>query len=487
MTSLLLTCPGCRREYSIASGIFACPGNRPEEEHALRRVLPSGPELAAGTERSWATGAARTFDAFRPLLSAFHLLGADGYRRILDSLTERLLRLEARDFRVTPLGVQPALSAALGRHGPLWVKDETGNVTGSHKGRHLMGSLLYLEAVRTLNEARAKRALAIYSCGNAALAAAAVARAGDYELHAFVPEDVDERVASMLAERGAIAERIPRAATGEGDPCYLAFRRAVTDRGWVPFACAGNDNWSNIEGGSTLGWEVIMQLGDRSETVDSVVIQVGGGALARSIAQAFEEACCAGRIPALPRIHVCQPEGGFPFVRAYLLTLAEIARRNGLSFDLRSGRSPSDLKRLVDFGRSRQAEIFAVATFAQREYGSPAVQEVLRDLPTQRARFMWPWDGAVPRSLAHGILDDVTYDWYYLLCAVLRSGGRAEILDETSIRAAHDAARRHTTIPVCPTGSAGLAGLMQLHRSGGVAPGESVALFFTGLDRDPTR
>lgn len=289
MTSLLLTCPGCRREYSIASGIFACPGNRPDEEHALRRLLPSGPELATAIERSWAAGGARTFDAFHPLVSGFHLLGADGYRRLLDGLTERLLRLEARDFRVTPLGDQPALASALGRHGPLWVKDETGNVTGSHKGRHLMGSLLYLEAVRTLNGERAKRVLAIYSCGNAALAAAAVARAGGYELHAFVPEDVDRRVASMLADRGAVVERISRSATGEGDPCYLAFRRAVTDRGWVPFACAGNDNWSNIEGGSTLGWEMVMQLADRSQRLDSLVIQVGGGALARSVAQAFEE------------------------------------------------------------------------------------------------------------------------------------------------------------------------------------------------------
>ncbi|RPI00012.1 MAG: PLP-dependent lyase/thiolase, partial [Zetaproteobacteria bacterium] len=314
VTSLLLTCPGCRREYSIASGIFACPGNRPDEEHALRRLLPSGPELATAIERSWAAGGARTFDAFHPLVSGFHLLGADGYRRLLDGLTERLLRLEARDFRVTPLGDQPALASALGRHGPLWVKDETGNVTGSHKGRHLMGSLLYLEAVRTLNGERAKRVLAIYSCGNAALAAAAVARAGGYELHAFVPEDVDRRVASMLADRGAVVERISRSATGEGDPCYLAFRRAVTDRGWVPFACAGNDNWSNIEGGSTLGWELVMQLSDRSETIDSVVIQVGGGALARSIAQALDEACWAGRIATPPRVHVCQPEGGFPFV-----------------------------------------------------------------------------------------------------------------------------------------------------------------------------
>jgi threonine synthase len=487
VTPVALTCPACRREYDVASGILACPGSRPDEEHALRRVLLSGPALGAAVRRSWAAGATRTFDALHPLLSSFHLLGADGYRRVLDRLTERLLGLEGHAFSVTPVTDQPALARALGRTGRLWIKDETGNVTGSHKGRHLMGSLFYLEAVHRLGAARAKRTLTIYSCGNAALAAAAVARAGDYELHAFVPEDVDRRVAALLEERGAVVERIPRAVTGEGDPCYLAFRRAVTDRGWVPFACAGNDNWSNIEGGATLGWELAMQLHDRSEGVDSLVIQVGGGALARSVAQALEEACGVGLMAALPRIHVCQPEGGFPFVRAYLLTLAEIARRSGLPFDLRGGRSADDLPGLADFCRARQDQIGAVAEFARRQYETPAVRGVLRDLPAQRARFMWPWDGAAPHSLAHGILDDVTYDWYDLLRAVLRSGGRAEILDEATIRDAHAAARRHTAIPVCPTGSAGLAGLMQLQRSGVIAPGESVALFFTGFDRGAAR
>jgi cysteine synthase len=84
------------------------------------------------------------------------------------------------------------------------VKNETGNVTESHKGRHLMATLLYLEALRELRGETARKVLVIYSCGNAALAAAAVARAGGYELHAFVPDDVDHAVGAMLAQRGAV-------------------------------------------------------------------------------------------------------------------------------------------------------------------------------------------------------------------------------------------------------------------------------------------
>ena len=97
-----------------------------------------------------------------------------------------------------------------------------------------MGTLLYLEALRKLKGEGAKKVLAIYSCGNAALGAAAVARAGGYELHAFVPEDVDPTVAAMLAERGTVVEKIPRSSTGAGDPCYLAFQKALNQNGWVP-------------------------------------------------------------------------------------------------------------------------------------------------------------------------------------------------------------------------------------------------------------
>jgi threonine synthase len=401
-------------------------------------------------------------------------------------MTDRLLCMEGRDFSVMPLTEEPGLASAIGRTGRLWVKNETGNVTGSHKGRHLMGTLLYLEALRELKGAGAKKVLAIYSCGNAALGAAAVARAGGYELHAFVPDNVDPTVAAMLAERGTVVEKIPRSATGAGDPCYLAFQRALTENGWVPFACAGNDNWSNVEGGATLGWELVMQLLECSEKVDSVVIQVGGGALARSVAQAFEEALQLGFISELPRIHTCQPAGGFPFVRAYLLALAEIARRSGHSFDLSYDRGADPVVQLqgaAAFARARPDQIQEVAAFVQRSFDSPLVQSVLNDMAGKPGHFMWPWDGTVPHSLAHGILDDITYDWYYLLRAVLRSGGRAEILAEDTIHTSYEMAQHHTGIPVCPTGASGLAGLMQLQASGAIATGEAVSLFFTGFDR----
>jgi threonine synthase len=486
VTLPLLRCPACRKGYPIRPGLFGCPHARAGEEHILDRELNAAEGLGSELRSAWSSGSRCTFEVFADLMSAGRLLGPARYSELLNRLTEALERLEGRSFEATPLVAGSALAHAIGRSGPLWIKDETGNIAGSHKGRHLMATLLYLEAVRALEGGGAKNVLAIYSCGNAALAASAVARAGGYELHAFVPEEVDPVVAGLLVERGALVEKIARASTGGGDPCYLAFQEARAHRGWLPFACAGNDNWSNIEGGSTLGWETVMQLADREAQLDCMVLQVGGGALARAVSQAFQEARALGAVERLPRIHVCQPEGGFPFVRAYYLVMRAIARRCGLAFDLRyDADAPAaiELAALKEFVWARGGQIQALAEFVQGHFDSPEVQSVLEGLPLHVGRYMWPWDGPAPRSLAHGILDDVTYDWHPLLRAVLRTGGRVEVLREDSIHRGYRLAHRHTGIRVCATGAAGLAGLIQLTEAGVVGRSESAGLFFTGFDR----
>ena len=202
MSAWALHCPSCPTVYPIGAGLFGCPGGAAGGEHSLRRMLSHGYPTAEEVRRAWGRSG-RTFERLHPLLSACRLAGEAGYARILERVSGNLLRHEGRAFDVTPLAATPALAAAIGRSGSLWVKDETGNVTGSHKGRHLMGTLLYLEALKTIDPTRGRSALAIYSCGNAALAAAAVARAGGCELHAFVPADVDPH-------RGRAARRARR-------------------------------------------------------------------------------------------------------------------------------------------------------------------------------------------------------------------------------------------------------------------------------------
>jgi hypothetical protein len=95
---------------------------------------------------------------------------------------------------------------------------------------------------------------------------------------------------------------------------------------------------------------------------------------------------------------------------------------------------------------------------------------------------MWPWE-KVPRSVADGILDDETYDWLAVVGGMLRSGGRPVVVGEPALRDANGLAATHTGIDVNHTGSAGLAGAIELLRRGEIGPDDHVAVIFTGIRR----
>jgi threonine synthase len=99
-----------------------------------------------------------------------------------------------------------------------------------------------------------------------------------------------------------------------------------------------------------------------------------------------------------------------------------------------------------------------------------------------RSEFMWPWE-QTPESIASGILDDETYDWHEVVSGTIESGGWPLVVSEETLRAARDLAHETTGIRVSHTGAAGLAGLIELARDGAVAPGENVAVLFTGVER----
>jgi threonine synthase len=89
---------------------------------------------------------------------------------------------------------------------------------------------------------------------------------------------------------------------------------------------------------------------------------------------------------------------------------------------------------------------------------------------------MQPWDG-VPKSLAHGILDDETYDWWEVVKAMRETGGEAVIADEVQIERALELVRTHTGIPASATGAAGLAAVL-------MAPARcAAAAVLSGIDR----
>jgi threonine synthase len=447
-----------------------CPRADPDDDvdHVVQRTIdPHRARFPTGDEPN-------PFVRYRGLFHAWHLGRAIGwsdraYIDLVESLDEAVARVDGRGFRVTPLVTADGLAAALAMEpATVLVKDETGNVAGSHKARHLFGTALELE-LRAAAQGDPGRdgaglgPLAIASCGNAALAAAVIARAWGRDLRVFIPPDADRAVVARLRALGAsVTVAVRRPGVG-GDPAYALLRDAL-DRGAVPFTCQGNENGFAIEGGLTLGAELVSQLGDLDRELDHVVIQVGGGALAASTIQALREAVALGALARMPRVHVVQTHGGYPLVRAY----ARVARHL--------------LDRPLDATLPPTIGPWDLADHLREIAATPAGAAALDDLPRHRSTWMWPWE-TTPESVAHGILDDETYDWYAVIRGLVESGGETVVADEATVRLANDLARRTTGIDVDHTGSAGLAGLIDLRRRGAIAPDDRVAVLFTGVRR----
>ncbi len=316
-------------------------------------------------------------------------------------------------------------------------------MAGSHKARHLFGILLELRVAEAVAGGDPGQPLAIASCGNAALAAAVVARAAERELRVFVPATADAAVVDRLRSLGALVVPCPRRSSEAGDPSYLRLQEAIA-AGAIPFTCQGPDNGLAIEGGATLAWEIVDELRAAGGNLDRIVVQVGGGALASGIALGFDDAVAIGALDRVPRLDTVQTRGAWPLARAYERVLADVGVVAGT---------------VVDPGRARDG---------------------LRTVATHRSRYMWPWE-TEPASIAHGILDDETYDWLAVVRAMLVTGGRAVVVGEADLLEANALAREATGIDADETGTAGVAGLLALARDGLIRPDESVAVVLSGV------
>ncbi len=436
-----LRCSGCAAEVGFDRPLqFRCPNATPGDDidHVLVRLLDHKRVARVAHQGPSESPFVRYRDRLRPYHLATQAGMADeAWLELVTRLDDAVFDADGRRFTVTPFGRAGRLSEFLGftERGGVWVKDETGNVSGSHKGRHMMGLMIHLRVVEQLGQLPSGRPdLAIASCGNAALAAATVAAAARWPLRVFIPVDADPVVVTRLKELDADVTVCAREEGVPGDPTYHALLRAVDD-GAIPFTCQGNLNGLAIEGGIPMGYE----MADAGLSLDRVVVQVGGGALASAVAQGLSESAALNSIGEKPVLDTVQTEGAAPLARAH--------RR---------------VKERIESGET--------------------VEDALRYAATHRSAFMWPWE-TEPHSIAHGILDDETYDWLAVTRAMLETRGRPLVVDEPTLRRANDLARRLTVIDVDPTGSAGLAGLMALREAGVVRDDERVAVLFTGARR----
>jgi threonine synthase len=376
------------------------------------------------------------FVAFRSYLAWDGFAAAHGMTEVARTAMVRqvdadIATVAGVGFHVTPFERADALSDALGftMDGGVWVKDETGQVAGSHKARHLTTILLHLLTAESLgltswSGTTGRPPLAIASCGNAAYAAATLAAAVSWPIRVFVPPTGDPAVLARLAELRADIVECPRSPTAlPGDPCIHRFREAVAE-GAIPFTVQGPENAWCLDGGRTIGWEMARHLEENvGPPLDRLFVQVGAGTFAASAIAGFRMSGIT------PRLHAVQTDSCAPLERAYLKTV---------------------------------------------EMGGPNVAATRWD------ECMWPWEN-VGRSAADGILDDETYDWIPVVRAMGEGNGSPIVATEARVLEANELGRRTTGINASHTGTAGLAGLLAVRDE--VGADERVAVIFSGVAR----
>jgi threonine synthase len=268
-----------------------------------------------------------------------------------------------------------------------------------------------------------------------------LARAVEWPLRVFVPTHAEPGILERLRELHAEVVNCARSPGVAGDPCVHRFHEAVR-AGAVPFSSQGSEYGLVIDGGETLGYEIVSSLLAEGATPDRLFVQVGGGALASATSQALQRAHEMGLLQRMPRLHAVQTEGGFPLARAW-----ETFRK----------RFPGPLE-------------------------GAALEEAVAFAAKHRSTFMQPWP-TEPKGLATGILDDETYDWLAVVRAMAASGGHAVVVSEGMIIRAHELARGVTSIAADATGTTGLAGCLALAEAHELSASEQHVVLFTGAER----
>ncbi|MEX1106837.1 MAG: PLP-dependent lyase/thiolase [Ilumatobacteraceae bacterium] len=428
-------CATCDAELPIGTVFpWRCPNSSSADRHHVLRAVGATSPIADVVDDL------NPFVAFDAGLAWAAFADAHGMDRaaraaLVRDLDAQVERVAGTGFRVTPFARSAELSDALAfdRGGGVWVKDDTGNVAGSQKARHLFTILLHLRAAELLGlapwaSAAQRPRLAISSCGNAAIAASTLAAAVGWPIDVFVPPWAGQAVVVRLHALGAHVQVCPRRpADPPGDPCIHRFREAVA-AGAVPFGVQGSENALCLDGGRTLGWEILAAAAAQGVHLDRVFVQVGGGAFAACMGAALQS------VFPPPALVAVQAAGCAPLAGAW-------------------GRA-----RALPGGPLTAAQHWAECMHVWGSEGEPE-----------------------PTSVADGILDDETYDWISIVDGLVATGGDVVVAPEAAMVEAHAVLAASTGIDATATGTAGLAGVIALRTE--IGDGERIAIVASGITR----
>ena len=183
----------------------------------------------------------------------------------------------------------------------VWLKDESGNPTGSFKARGL--SLAVNRAVEL-----GASGVQLPSAGNAALALAAYAAAAGLPCRVALPRDTPEAVIQRCRAYGA------EVLVSGGDLVEASRRLARMGDGYWDLSTLKEPY--RVEGKKTMGFELAEQFG--WELPEWIVYPTGGGTGIVGMQKAFDELQALGLIAdRRPRFAAVQMAGCAPIVRAF--------------------------------------------------------------------------------------------------------------------------------------------------------------------------
>jgi threonine synthase len=263
-----------------------------------------------------------------------------------------VLPVENPDHRVslgegfTPLVTARRLGSQIGLP-RLFIKDESGEPTGSFKARGLSLAVSMAKALGATD-------VCLPSAGNAGSALAAYAAKGGLKAHVFMPRDVGEVFLMETRAYGAEVETVEGVITDAGRVCAAKAK----EHGW--YECATLKEPYRVEGKKTMGYELAEQMGWKLP--DAILYPTGGGTGLIGMWKAFREMEAMGYLgPGRPRMYAVQAEGCAPIVKAFSEGLDEAPMWEGARTIAHGIRVPKALGDFLILRALRESHGAAVA------------------------------------------------------------------------------------------------------------------------------